>query len=362
MGHFAYRATSPEALQRRVAVIERVGPRQRLDRRRPRARAGLRLHHARRPRHGDLLRDRMVQAAAGAGARPQEPGAALSRPRRQRPPARPHEPAHVGRRRAPAFPGGRAGPADHRADRARQRPGGGRLGHQQQQDLRPRLHRSTTTAPRAASTTSPTRSTSREEILRAADIFLEAGVPIETGPHKHAIQQTFFLYVYEPGGNRVEVANAGARLMLAPDWQPIVWTEAERKKGQAWGLKTDRELPHPRHAADELHRTAQEVRSPLPMLLQHGERVRVRGRIACSSVSLPLTPTLSPQAGRGGGSRIVMPKPPSSSAPFGRLRLAAPAGAIALHARRGLRHARRLSLLRRARRSRRSCGGRRALR
>jgi len=79
---------------------------------------------------------------------------------------------------------------------------------------------------------------SREEILRAADIFLEAGVHIETGPHKHAIQQTFFLYVYEPGGNRVEVANAGARLILAPDWQPVVWTETERKKGQAWGLKT----------------------------------------------------------------------------------------------------------------------------
>jgi len=79
---------------------------------------------------------------------------------------------------------------------------------------------------------------SREEVLRAADIFLENGVHIETGPHKHAIQQTFFLYVYEPSGIRVEVANAGARLILAPDWQPIVWTEAERKKGQAWGLKT----------------------------------------------------------------------------------------------------------------------------
>jgi catechol 2,3-dioxygenase len=79
---------------------------------------------------------------------------------------------------------------------------------------------------------------SREEILRAADIFLENGVFIETGPHKHAIQQTFFLYVYEPGGNRVEVANAGARLILAPDWQPIVWSEAERAKGQAWGLQT----------------------------------------------------------------------------------------------------------------------------
>jgi catechol 2,3-dioxygenase len=79
---------------------------------------------------------------------------------------------------------------------------------------------------------------SREDVLRAADIFLEAGVKIETGPHKHAVQQTFFLYVFEPGGHRVEVANAGARLVLAPDWKPIRWPEAERKKGQAWGLKT----------------------------------------------------------------------------------------------------------------------------
>ncbi len=78
----------------------------------------------------------------------------------------------------------------------------------------------------------------REHILQAADIFLENGVHIETGPHKHAIQQTFFLYVWEPAGNRVELANAGSRLVLAPDWEPVVWTEAERRKGQAWGLKT----------------------------------------------------------------------------------------------------------------------------
>ena len=78
----------------------------------------------------------------------------------------------------------------------------------------------------------------REEILRAADVCLDAGVHIETGPHKHAIQQTFFLYVYEPGGNRVELCNAGARLILAPDWKTISWTREERAKGQAWGLKT----------------------------------------------------------------------------------------------------------------------------
>ncbi|PQO23049.1 catechol 2,3-dioxygenase [Rhodobacteraceae bacterium WD3A24] len=78
----------------------------------------------------------------------------------------------------------------------------------------------------------------REDILRAADIYLENGVFIETGPHKHAVQGTFFLYAWEPAGNRVEIANAGARLILAPDWAPVTWTEAERRKGQAWGLKT----------------------------------------------------------------------------------------------------------------------------
>jgi catechol 2,3-dioxygenase len=78
----------------------------------------------------------------------------------------------------------------------------------------------------------------REDILRAADVFLEAGIHIETGPHKHSIQQTFFLYVWEPGGNRIELCNSGARVMLAPDWKTISWTAAERAKGQAWGLKT----------------------------------------------------------------------------------------------------------------------------
>jgi catechol 2,3-dioxygenase len=79
---------------------------------------------------------------------------------------------------------------------------------------------------------------SREEVLIAADIFLENGITIETGPHKHAIQQTFFLYVYEPGGNRIEVANSTARLLLDPDYETIIWTQEERKKGQAWGLAT----------------------------------------------------------------------------------------------------------------------------
>ena len=77
----------------------------------------------------------------------------------------------------------------------------------------------------------------REECLRAADLFLENGVEIEAAPSKHAIAQGFFLYGFEPGGNRIEVTTGGY-LVYDPDPEPTVWTEAERAKGQAWGVKT----------------------------------------------------------------------------------------------------------------------------
>jgi catechol 2,3-dioxygenase len=77
----------------------------------------------------------------------------------------------------------------------------------------------------------------REDVLRAADICLEYGVEMESGPHKHAIQQTFFLYTWEPGGNRVEICSGGYHI-LAPDHEPVIWSQAERAKGQAWGMQT----------------------------------------------------------------------------------------------------------------------------
>jgi catechol 2,3-dioxygenase len=73
----------------------------------------------------------------------------------------------------------------------------------------------------------------REYVLRAADVFLDEEVQIEAGPAKHAVQQTFFLYAFEPGGNRIEVISDG-RLILSPDWPPVTWTLEERSRGQAW--------------------------------------------------------------------------------------------------------------------------------
>ncbi len=69
------------------------------------------------------------------------------------------------------------------------------------------------------------------------DIWLDAGIHIEAAPSKHAIAQGFFLYGLEPGGNRVEVTSGG-RFVYDPEEPVVVWTEEERAKGQAWGVKT----------------------------------------------------------------------------------------------------------------------------
>lgn len=76
-----------------------------------------------------------------------------------------------------------------------------------------------------------------EQIYRAADLFNEHNIFIEFAPSKHAINQTYFVYVYEPGGNRIEIASGGYQVH-EPDWEPITWSEAERRRGQAWGNKT----------------------------------------------------------------------------------------------------------------------------
>ena len=77
----------------------------------------------------------------------------------------------------------------------------------------------------------------REECLRAADLFVEAGVPIEAAPSKHGVAQGFFLYGIEPGGNRVEVTTGGY-FVYDPDREPVTWSAAERARGQFWGVKT----------------------------------------------------------------------------------------------------------------------------
>ena len=74
----------------------------------------------------------------------------------------------------------------------------------------------------------------REDVLRAATVLTENGVFIEAGPSMHNNSQGFYLYSYEPGGNRIEVYS-GSYLVFAPDWEPVTWNEEERGTGVYWG-------------------------------------------------------------------------------------------------------------------------------
>jgi catechol 2,3-dioxygenase len=74
----------------------------------------------------------------------------------------------------------------------------------------------------------------REDVLRAADILSDRDVFIEAGPAKHARTQGFFLYMYEPGGNRVELFSGGF-VIYAPDWEPVTWSQADASRSTAWG-------------------------------------------------------------------------------------------------------------------------------
>ena len=146
----------------------------------------------------------------------------------------------------------------------------------------------------------------REDILHAADVFLDAGIHIETGPHKHAIQQTFFLYVWEPGGNRIELCNAGARLLLAPDHQVVTWTEAERRRARPGASRRSR--PSTPTARRRFPRARGSPR-PVPWVLQAALRPTEAGRAPWrvrSCGTRPVTaarPTSVDSVDRGAGVR-----------------------------------------------------------
>lgn len=74
----------------------------------------------------------------------------------------------------------------------------------------------------------------QQDVLRAAEILMEAGIFIEAGPSKHNNSQGFYLYHYEPGGNRMEIYS-GSYLVFAPDFEPVLWNEDERGTGVYWG-------------------------------------------------------------------------------------------------------------------------------
>lgn len=74
--------------------------------------------------------------------------------------------------------------------------------------------------------------------IDAAEMFREYDIQIETGPDKHGITQGSFLYVFEPGGNRIELFGDTGYLHLDPDAETRTWQFSDIDTGLAIGGAT----------------------------------------------------------------------------------------------------------------------------
>ncbi|MEU7178742.1 VOC family protein [Streptomyces celluloflavus] len=75
----------------------------------------------------------------------------------------------------------------------------------------------------------------QQHTIDAAEMFRDYGIPIEAGPDRHGITQSSFLYVFEPGGNRIELFGDPGFLVLEPDFETRTWTMDQIDTGTAIG-------------------------------------------------------------------------------------------------------------------------------
>lgn len=92
---------------------------------------------------------------------------------------------------------------------------------------------------RATRTRSTTPSRSRRPGRRVWATCVQGQLPSGTGPDRGrarqaGISQAYFLYVFEPGGNRVELFGDVGYLIFDPNWKPIVWGEEDVDTSIIW--------------------------------------------------------------------------------------------------------------------------------
>jgi catechol 2,3-dioxygenase len=76
--------------------------------------------------------------------------------------------------------------------------------------------------------------TSIQHLFDVAELARESAIAIEHGPGRHGIGGATFLYLMEPGGNRIEVMGDPGYMIFDPDWKTIVWNASEIAHGAAW--------------------------------------------------------------------------------------------------------------------------------
>jgi catechol 2,3-dioxygenase len=68
----------------------------------------------------------------------------------------------------------------------------------------------------------------------ACDVLTDHGLELEAGPARHGISQAEFLYVLEPGGNRIELVGQPGYLVHDPSFEPITWAQDTLDSAIIW--------------------------------------------------------------------------------------------------------------------------------
>lgn len=75
---------------------------------------------------------------------------------------------------------------------------------------------------------------SNESLFDFADLCRENGIAIEHGPGRHGIGKTTFLYLIEPGGNRIEIVGDPGALIFDPSFATVSWKASELPVAVVW--------------------------------------------------------------------------------------------------------------------------------
>ena len=76
--------------------------------------------------------------------------------------------------------------------------------------------------------------TSLQHLFDLAELAREAGIRIETGPGRHGIGGAAFLYLIEPGSNRIELMGDPGYMVFDPSWRTVVWDDSELAAAVVW--------------------------------------------------------------------------------------------------------------------------------
>jgi len=68
----------------------------------------------------------------------------------------------------------------------------------------------------------------------ACDVLTDHGLELEAGPARHAISQAQFVYVFEPGGNRIELVDVAGYDVTDPSWEPVTWAQDDLDRAIIW--------------------------------------------------------------------------------------------------------------------------------